>query len=150
MAKKRCSRCHRELPLKAFNKNNAKKDGLQVACRECRNRRIQKRYKESAEIREEKSKKQKARHARHPEKVYNTHLRWKYGITRRQHKQLYMGQDGCCALCGDSVAYHKILVDHDHVTGRIRGLLCRKCNSGLGAFNDTVEGLQDAIRYLRR
>lgn len=147
---KRCSMCHRQLLLSAFNKNNAKKDGLTYACRDCKNRRVRERYVESAEIREGKSKRQKARCVKHPEKIYNTHLKWKYGITREQHGQIYLGQGGCCALCGEPVAYDKIVVDHDHVTGRVRGLLCRKCNSGLGAFNDNIKGLQNAIRYLRQ
>ncbi len=148
-ATKRCSRCHQELPLEAFNKNKAKKDGRTYACRDCRNRRIRERRAGSADVRERQNKRQAGYYAKNPEKRRAHFLQWKYGLTPEQHKQMYIDQNGCCALCGEPVAYYKILVDHDHATDRIRGLLCRKCNSGLGALGDSVEGLQNAIKYLK-
>lgn len=75
-------------------------------------------------------------------------LKRKYGLTIEQHHQIYLDQKGCCALCGDSVAYDKIYTDHDHKTGKLRGLLCFGCNTGLGHLGDSLEGLQRAVEYL--
>ena len=71
-----------------------------------------------------------------------------YNITPEQHQQLYVDQNGCCALCDESVAYDKICVDHNHKTGKIRGLLCHRCNHGLGCLGDNIEGLRRAVKYL--
>ena len=59
-------------------------------------------------------------------------------------------QRGCCAICGTHQSEMKIRlsVDHDHTTGKIRSLLCKSCNIGLGEFKDRVELLKKAISYL--
>jgi hypothetical protein len=63
-------------------------------------------------------------------------------------------QDGLCAICGSkeipakSGQQRRLSIDHDHETGRIRGLLCSKCNTGLGFFRDNIRFLRSAIRYL--
>ncbi|KKL55357.1 hypothetical protein LCGC14_2256180 [marine sediment metagenome] len=60
------------------------------------------------------------------------HLK-KYGLTPEQYDRLYAAQGGCCALCDTHKRDCRDLdIDHDHVTGRIRGLLCRRCNLSLG------------------
>jgi hypothetical protein len=71
-----------------------------------------------------------------------------YGITLDQYNQMELAQDGRCGICG-GVA--KILfVDHCHTTGRVRGLLCIACNSGLGHFRDSIGALRTAIIYLEK
>ncbi len=55
-------------------------------------------------------------------------------------------QNGLCAMCRDGPAAH---VDHDHVSGQVRGLLCFNCNAGLGLFKDRTVVLAAAITYLR-
>ena len=76
----------------------------------------------------------------------------KYGITLDGYDRLLAAQNGVCALCGgpplgrSGIHYH---VDHDHVTGVVRGLLCSRCNGGLGALGETVEALERAINYLQ-
>jgi hypothetical protein len=57
-------------------------------------------------------------------------------------------QSGVCAICGDGLATPHI--DHDHVTGRVRGILCPSCNIGLGRFKDDVSRLKSGIAYLER
>ncbi len=61
-------------------------------------------------------------------------------------------QGGVCALCGAASpgSANGWATDHDHATGRVRGVLCHGCNVGLGAFRDSIDKLQRAIRYLRR
>ena len=73
------------------------------------------------------------------------HRRRKYGITAEQFETLQQVQNGKCAICKTREASH---VDHDHSTGRVRGLLCIKCNTGLGMFQDQAEMLDKAKAYL--
>jgi hypothetical protein len=77
-------------------------------------------------------------------------LRKKYGITLEQYEDMLAAQDGCCAICKRAVeaAPRRLHVDHDHVTGRVRGILCYLCNTGLGVFKDDVERMRAAIEYL--
>ncbi len=77
-------------------------------------------------------------------------IKQKYGITLEEHERIYVDQNGCCALCGKLVAYREVHTDHDHETGEIRGLLCFRCNLGLGTFGDDLEGLRRVMKYLRR
>lgn len=76
-------------------------------------------------------------------------LKTRYGITIAQYDALAEAQGGGCALCGKACTTGKRLaVDHDHATGRVRGLLCRKCNRGLGHFDDDPAALRRAADYL--
>ena len=72
--------------------------------------------------------------------------RW-YNITLEQHKQMYISQNGCCAICGKPVEYNKICTDHNHMNGQIRSLLCCKCNCGLHYIEDR-EYMKKALNYL--
>lgn len=56
---------------------------------------------------------------------------------------------GRCGICGKEPR-SGFVIDHDHKTGRVRGLLCQRCNSGLGSLGDSIEGLKAAIAYLER
>lgn len=62
-------------------------------------------------------------------------------------KKIEDTQNGGCAICGRVT---KLVVDHDHETNRVRGLLCSTCNTGLGKLGDNVENLRKAIVYLER
>ena len=75
-------------------------------------------------------------------------LRRKYGIGLDFYEHLLKIQDGRCAICGDMEDGRALAVDHDHVTGQVRGLLCASCNNGLGRFKDDPERLKAALRYL--
>ena len=71
----------------------------------------------------------------------------KYGVCR---VQLFNEQKGRCALCNTSVRLgQQCHIDHCHITGKARGLLCHHCNSGLGSFKDDPRLLRAAIRYLQ-
>lgn len=78
-----------------------------------------------------------------------------YGITRQDYNTLLSQQDNKCKLCGgEGFAMApggkvKLVVDHCHATGVIRGLLCHNCNRGLGLFKDNLETLKTAISYLK-
>jgi ERCC4-type nuclease len=74
----------------------------------------------------------------------------KYGITQEQYNELYNKQEGKCAICKkhQSELKQALGVDHNHKTGKIRGLLCSKCNRGLGYFNDNKDIVNSAGNYL--
>ncbi len=81
----------------------------------------------------------------------NYRLKHYYGITLEDKENLFNEQDGKCLLCEivfDAVMGKDVCVDHCHTTGRVRGLLCRQCNCGLGNFKDDVSVLKKAIAYL--
>jgi len=91
--------------------------------------------------------KNKWKHA-HPEKKFEKHLKQKYGIALSQYYEILSLQDGCCAICRE-ITTGRLLVDHDHITGEIRGLLCNRCNSLLG-FIESMDRVmvENALRYV--
>jgi hypothetical protein len=80
------------------------------------------------------------------------HLKRTFGLTEDEYDTLLKKQGGGCGICGsrvDSRPGYKLAVDHDHNTGKIRGVLCSKCNIGLGWFDDNLKLLKAACGYLR-
>lgn len=78
-------------------------------------------------------------------------IKTKFGLTPQEYNTLLDLQGGGCAICGLKPGEQKrrLNVDHDHETGEVRGILCSRCNSGLGVFGDNEEGLLKALEYLR-
>jgi len=75
----------------------------------------------------------------------------KYGISLEQKAQMIKEQGGTCRICKNPLEPgRKSPTDHDHKTGKVRGILCNKCNIGLGMFKDNIEYLQSAIEYLNK
>ena len=78
-----------------------------------------------------------------------------YKLTREGYAALYKAQGGVCAICGNPETAKvrgttkRLAVDHDHATGKVRGLLCTACNTLLGHARDKIETLEAAIVYLR-
>ena len=75
------------------------------------------------------------------------HVLHAYGLTLDQYYALEESQDFVCAICGEECELH---VDHNHITNKVRGLLCKGCNMGLGNFKDSDEKISKAVDYLRR
>jgi Recombination endonuclease VII len=76
-------------------------------------------------------------------------LKKKYGLTQEGWDKAFALQNGECAICGTSdFSKHPPATDHDHITGRFRGILCSACNKGLGSFKDSPEILIKAAEYL--
>jgi hypothetical protein len=147
---KTCSRCNTPKLESEFNKHSKSADGLYTWCREC-HREWQREYI----ARPENKVKRQARRKLYKDKeaLYNRRckIKKKYGITLEEYDALETQQGGVCAICkqlpSDPRGY-RLHVDHCHITGDIRGLLCSNCNAGLGRFKDSVERLQSAIEYL--
>lgn len=83
------------------------------------------------------------------------HLKEAYGITPEEFDRMYEAQHGLCAICGKPETHktprgfvYKMSVDHDHNTGKVRALLCRSCNSGIGKLGDSSELAFRAALYL--
>jgi hypothetical protein len=90
------------------------------------------------------------------------HIKWKtfivrtYGITAEDYYNMLAAQNNKCAVCeseevnSSRVSSGKLFIDHCHTTGKVRGLLCSKCNHGIGLLNDDTALLQKAIEYLNQ
>jgi Recombination endonuclease VII len=75
---------------------------------------------------------------------WNTKAR--FGVTREQWEKKFAEQEGRCAICGKDEC--ELVVDHDHLTKKFRGLLCRSCNVAIGILGDNVDGVRRALKYL--
>lgn len=71
-----------------------------------------------------------------------------YGLTMGDYARMRREQENRCAICERDDK--DLVIDHDHVTQKVRGLLCTLCNTGLGNFGDNVRGLQRAVNYLKK
>lgn len=116
---KQCSKCKVEKPLEEFHKNKKAPEGRHYHCKVCR---------------KEESLKQ-------------------YNLTVNCYKKLVELQGNKCAICGTSnpkgtSTLNRWYVDHNHLTGEVRGLLCSPCNTGLGNFYDNSKFLRKAAEYL--
>lgn len=126
MKTKRCSKCGVKKPatVKYFCKRDTNKDGLSGGCRQCR-----KAYKKEYDL-------------GHPDSRKESNLRLKFDISLSDYYAMLDKQGGVCAVCGrpETSTYkgtlRSLAVDHDHVTGRVRGLLCAKCNKALGLLEE--------------
>ena len=83
---------------------------------------------------------------RHAALIENSRLKRFYGITLNDYNEMVKKQNGQCAIC---LQKGKLHVDHCHETGRVRGLLCTKHNTAIGALGDNEAGLLKAIQYLK-
>lgn len=84
-----------------------------------------------------------------PKARHRYNLASKFGLTPAEYEAMRVAQGGVCAICqGPPQPNRRLSVDHDHQTGRIRGLLCTRCNTGIGLLNDSPTVLQQAVKYL--
>lgn len=75
-----------------------------------------------------------------------------YKITLKDYNEIFLKQKGCCAICDIHQVHidYVLNLDHCHKTMKVRGLLCKNCNTALGKFDDNIELLQKAISYLNK
>ena len=72
----------------------------------------------------------------------------KYGLTIEDQEKMLQIQKNKCLICGCNLKNKKFCIDHDHVTGGVRGILCNNCNAGIGLLGDNLNGLIKAVKYL--
>jgi hypothetical protein len=141
-----CPDCQQMKALDAFHKSKTGKLGRNTYCKPCNCVRSAKWSRENPERRD-------ARHAawrgsaKGKERIRAYKLMERYGITPEQFDEAMAEQEGRCKICGQEFI-EVPHADHDHVTKRFRGLLCRGCNHGLGNFEDEVDRLLSAAIYL--
>lgn len=122
---KTCPRCKVEKPRGAFAINSARHDGSQSWCKECQRERWAEQGPKSRR--------------RYPSRTY--------GVSEDDYFEMLAEQNYRCAICRDKYA-RNLCVDHCHKTGIVRGLLCSRCNAGVGMLGDSAEGLEVALGYL--
>jgi hypothetical protein len=124
---KTCPRCERRFPLEGFAINRTRSRGISAYCLACHNEIV------------------RVNRVKNHGSTRNYHLKERYDLTEQQVAEMVEAQGGKCAICRRKDAEH---VDHDHATGRIRGILCFTCNVGLGNFNDGPHLMTLAHEYL--
>ncbi|MFB7657644.1 MULTISPECIES: endonuclease VII domain-containing protein [unclassified Streptomyces] len=171
---RKCSRCQESKPRTAFASNKSTRDGLQAYCRECSAEYYRQRQAAKGRaVREKVPVPPGHKHCRgcgevkpHSEWHRKTsapdglasrckackaatdpagHLRRKYGLTEAERDEMVASQAGVCVICLKAPA---VQVDHCHKTGRVRGVLCFNCNSGLGLLRDDPDVMNRAADYL--
>ena len=170
---KKCSICKETKPFSEFHKANKEKDGYQYRCKQCCTKMHKERYqKDKIKILEQTKKwktenKDKANETankwreKNKDKVKGyqrkTNIR-KFGISELEYDQMFVDQEGKCAICGceETYIHHatqqkaNLAIDHCHTNGHVRGLLCKACNNALGLFKDNPELLRKAADYLEK
>lgn len=109
--------------------------------------------KKNPEKSRESDRKSKSKHyEKHLRRLRNYDLRRRYGITLEDYERMVKEQNNSCAICGaeGGEGRKRLIVDHHHVTGKIRQLLCQPCNAVLGMCFENTSTLQSAIQYLNR
>lgn len=141
-----CKDCKKLLPISDFSYRDAKHRYRRSWCKECSAIRRQKQRIKRKKINPEKEKL----------KYRKFHLKTNFNLTLDDYDKLFQQQNGICAVCKNpeiaknQFGNKRLAVDHNHLTGKIRGLLCSKCNGGLGNFDDNIDLLLNAIEYLRK
>lgn len=130
---KTCFGCKKELPSSKFHIRNNRKIGIESRCKDCTSIKRKKYRLENKDL----------IRAQNKRRVPGWDI-------DRYNKYLKL-QEGKCAICGTTQYINKDwCADHNHITNQPRGLLCGRCNAGLGYFKDNPEYLQSAINYLNK
>lgn len=134
---KKCSICKKLKERSEFHKSRDRKDGLSGYCKPC-NLEKNNKWREN-----------------NPEKWQNElngriwyRRKVQYGISKEEFLQMLEDQQNKCKICTRDIN-ESAAVDHCHSTNKIRGLLCRNCNAGIGLFEDNIQFLANAIEYLK-
>ena len=132
---KTCKKCNENKTLESFYVRSAAKDGKSPWCSSCTDQFSKDWYKSN-----------KSSHCAQ-QRVWR--MKSLFGLTVEQYDYMYRRQNGLCAICsGVNLDGRRLHVDHNHATGKIRGLLCYRCNSALGYSKDSIEILHKAADYL--
>ncbi len=152
---KTCNKCQKSWPLTSeyWPVRKRTKTGLDTPCRRCC-RESEQRRRENPDIRERNRIWCKEWYKRHPKSTTIRTRMAKFGLSEAGYRSLSMKQNNVCAICNkpETAKIHgnvkSLAVDHCHSTGRIRGLLCSKCNTAMGLLEDDPSIIRKMIAYL--
>ncbi len=163
-----CTKCKEYLPFECFSKNNKGILGLNSSCKKCVKlvQKSPKSYREYQKKYAEKNKIKRRDYANTRNKKLTGNnlpfgkeyqLKNMYNLSPEQYLQMIENQDNKCAICnklemiktnkGDKI--RSLSIDHHHESGRVRGLLCSRCNQAIGYMFEDIEILKSAIEYLQ-
>jgi len=146
-----CNGCKEWRSKGDFTKDQKAADRLSSRCRPCR-----KKYRRGEEVRARTSKYNQRYAQQNPEimkqKDRKNMLKRFWNMTTEQYDSMLQKQNGTCAICDktESNPHKRLCIDHDHTTGKIRGLLCDNHNRAMGLFKDSIADMQKAIEYLKK
>lgn len=147
MQTKICSSCGKEKLLSDFYKESRVKDGRARRCKQCHCKVTNVYRQKNPELYRKAS--LKHWHNLDDKKKHSNWIR-RYGITADEYTNMFESQNGKCKICSQECPTGRVLaVDHCHKTGKVRGLLCTKCNTALGMLNDNIKYFEIAIEYLK-
>ena len=161
-----CKDCIKLSTAAYLNANSEKKRAYQLAYRRANSEKVRAREREYGKRKRSKPEYRERQRARQGESYrlrksqnpeyrredwYRNNLKRYYNLTEQEYQQMYQAQGGLCAICGNpEISGRKLAVDHDHKSGLVRGLLCQRCNGGIGQLGDDISRLESAVVYLRR
>ena len=154
-----CTGCNTTKEITEFVKDKYDKSGYTYKCKICRREASYKWNRANPDKVKEtnlKNRQKRKEFYSSPEGIISSrksHLKRIYGLTLEEFNEKLKSQNNVCAICDNYNTRDKhgvMAVDHNHITNKIRGLLCFKCNSALGNFNDNKELLIKAIKYLEK
>lgn len=151
-ADRKCCDCGQIKPLNEFKIDRKMYLGRSGQCKECHNEKAKSYWKSE---RGKAAKRQfTERRKAHWEQVSiaerDKSLKRRFGIGLPEYNLLKTEQRELCAICEQHAGIKTLHVDHDHISGQVRGLLCRNCNVAIGLFHEDVECLRRAIEYLEK
>lgn len=143
---KQCSRCKNILDVSNFYRSTQNKSGFYSRCKKC----ASDNYKEYAYNNSEKIRNsQVARRKANPDKERNSAYKYRFGITLDQFNEMARMQNGVCKICElPNTKNIRLVVDHCHSTGKVRSLLCTRCNTAIGLLKEDLNILKKAYTYL--
>ena len=146
---KKCPKCEQTKDREIeFGKDKNRPGGTSSWCLECKRIYLRERYKANPEKAKANCKQWRQEN---PDQVKTIRLR-QYGITLEEYRDLEQEQNFSCAICEklSSECNKGLHVDHCHSTGKIRGLLCSKCNTAIGLLDDKPDRVHKVMNYLQR
>lgn len=143
METKKCSSCEQILGLSEFHYSQSGSGKRKSKCKDCSAKYFQDYKKKNTESLRNKWRDASKRY--HTTERRRARTLKKYNLTPDGYKALFESQDGSCAICHRAIT---LVIDHDHNTGLVRGLLCNGCNLALGYFEDDVKRMRLAIKYI--
>jgi hypothetical protein len=163
---KTCTKCNKSKELSEFGKDKCVASGVRAECKECMSARLRQKYLSKADEKKQYQIEYRKTHPRDKNRDREYYLankdKWRtpaarqrkfisrlrnYGLTIEDYNTIISSQNNCCAMCKKE---KPLCIDHHHVSGKVRGLLCRACNLVIGNVYENPAILLAGIEYLLR